>query len=108
MGYSLKITDFVGSLQYDENKEMLGATQGTAYYSAPEVLNKDYDERCDVWSIGVILYTMLAGQPPFEGDNDQEIAENIRSGQYSMKGGVWQQISDDAKRFIGRLLTYDY
>jgi calcium-dependent protein kinase len=40
---------------------------GTAYYLAPEVIAKDYDERCDIWSLGVILYMMVTGTPPFDG-----------------------------------------
>lgn len=53
---------------------------GTAYYIAPEVLNKSYDEKCDVWSCGVILYIMLSGYPPFRGSNEKEILNKIRTG----------------------------
>jgi len=78
----------------------MSTTHGTSYYIAPEVLNKSYDERCDVWSIGVILYILLSGKPPFDGDDDQEITEQVKIGKVSYNDGVWPSISKDAKELM--------
>lgn len=59
-------------------------TYGSPYYVAPEVLTGEYDEKCDIWSIGVIMYTMLAGFPPFEGANEIEIVKNVQSGIFNI------------------------
>ena len=67
----LKIIDFGTSCVF--GKEPLTEMHGTSYYIAPEILKNSYNEKCDVWSIGVILYILLSGRPPFDGDDDQEI-----------------------------------
>jgi len=81
---------------------------GTSYYIAPEVLNQTDDERCDVWSIGVLMYILLSGQPPFDGDDDAAIIEKIRVGKYSIDGKIWDNVSAEAKILIKRMLTIDY
>lgn len=105
---SLKIIDFGTSVEYDKKKEQLKQMHGTCYYIAPEVLNQTYDERCDVWSIGVLLYILLSGAPPFDGEDDAAIIEKIRIGKYNMDGKIWSKISDEAKLLIKRMLTIDY
>lgn len=66
---TLKIIDFGTSIMRKEH-EQLTNTHGTSYYIAPEVLKKKYNEKCDVWSIGVILFILLSGKPPFDGKDD--------------------------------------
>jgi len=55
---------------------------GTSYYIAPEVLFEEYDEKCDMWSIGIILYILLTGKPPFDGADDKQIIKKVRHGRY--------------------------
>jgi calcium-dependent protein kinase len=62
---------------------------GTAYYIAPEVLSGTYTEKCDLWSIGVILYVMLSGKPPFNGKTDPQILANVKKGDYVLDDYQW-------------------
>jgi len=82
---------------------------GTAYYIAPEVIKKSYNEKCDLWSCGVIMYILLSGEPPFNdsrADNDA-IMKKVEIGKYDIEQGVWKSISPEAKDLIKDLLTYD-
>ena len=58
---------------------------GTSYYIAPQVLQLDYDQKCDIWSAGVILYILVTAAPPFDGENDRQIMENVKKMQYSLE-----------------------
>jgi calcium-dependent protein kinase len=80
---------------------------GSPYYIAPEVFSEAYDSRCDLWSAGVLLYFMLSRQFPFQGKVPNEIYHNIKHGLLSFNGTAWENISDDAKDLISRLLVRD-
>ena len=80
---------------------------GTPYYIAPEVLAKRYDKSCDVWSIGIIAYTLLCGYPPFNGNDNDRILEAVRRGRYMFPSGDWSRKSRESRDFIRRLLQKD-
>lgn len=101
----IKIIDFGTSLVFDTSKP-LDEKLGTPYYIAPEVLNKSYNEKCDIWSCGVITYIILSGMPPFNGQTDQEIMKKVKLGKFSFSDPCWAGLSDACKDFISKLLTY--
>jgi len=80
------------------------APNGTPYYIAPEVLKGSYTTQCDNWSMGVVLFIMLSGKPPFGGKSNKEIIDNVLKGEYSFKNPVWENISDNAKDLLAKLL----
>lgn len=82
-------------------------THGTPYYIAPEVIKENYNEKCDVWSCGVIMYILLSGVPPFNGSDDDEIMEKVQQGKFSFKKAIFSKVSDAAKNLIKRMLTKD-
>jgi calcium/calmodulin-dependent protein kinase I len=104
----VKITDFGLSKFFDEQSAVMKTSCGTPGYIAPEVLKmKGYDKQCDVWSLGVIIYILLCGFPPFYADNDAQLYEKIKKGQYEFLRPYWDPISDNAKALIRRMLTVD-
>jgi len=103
----IKIIDFGLSRHKDTDDTMMKTKVGTPYYVAPEVLRQEYTEACDVWSIGVITYILLCGYPPFYGDNDVEIFNSVRTGQFDFPSPEWDEISNSAKQFVTLLLQVD-
>ncbi|KAL6259297.1 hypothetical protein P5V15_009215 [Pogonomyrmex californicus] len=83
----------------------------TANFVAPEVLKRQgYDAACDIWSLGVLLYIMLAGYTPFRnspGDSANDILDRIGSGYIDVESGIWCHISNEAKELVKRMLHLD-
>ena len=92
----LKIIDFGTSLHFEPNKKMRNFI-GTAYFIAPEVIDKKYDEKCDIWSLGIILYIMLCGLPPFNSQVESEIYEKIKRLPVCFKGEAWKTVSEEVQ-----------
>jgi len=65
------------------------------------------NEKSDVWSCGVILFVLLSGTPPFSGKDDNEILKKAKNGKYSFDDAVWLNVSEDAKRFIKKMMEFD-
>ena len=114
----IKVIDFGTSARFvSENGQPAKLTQtfGTAYYIAPEVLNAadesqanaGYNEKCDIWSIGVILYILLSGRPPFDGKDDKEIVRKVKIGHYDLNLPEFKYVSREAIDLMKRMLTYD-
>ncbi|XP_072988536.1 calcium-dependent protein kinase 12 [Typha latifolia] len=102
----LKATDFGLSVFIEEGKVYKDVV-GSAYYVAPEVLQRNYGKEIDVWSAGVILYILLCGVPPFWAETEKEIFEEILKGDIDFKSAPWPSISHGAKDLIRKMLTQD-
>jgi len=102
----LKLIDFGLSTHFNPGQR-LSRVVGSSYYVAPEVLKKSYTEACDLWSLGVIVYMLLSGAPPFYGKNDEAIKASIVQGEYTFPHELFRDVSDEAMAFVTSLLSYN-
>jgi len=103
----LKLADFGSADTFKEGEAMRGVV-GTPHYVAPEVLaGRDYNEKADVWSCGVVLYQMLAGFLPFEGDSPVAVFEAVLRSSLRFPTRVFSSVSPAAKDLLRRMLCRD-
>lgn len=105
---SVKIADF-GFAKIVKKPNSLKTQCGTPGYVAPEILEGTlYDERADMWSVGVILYILLGGYPPFIESTQRDLFRKIRKGEYEFHEEYWGTVSQEAKDLIRSLLCVNY
>ena len=100
--FHIKVIDF-GTCEILKKKKLTEQI-GTSFYIAPEVIKNSYNEKCDLWSCGVILYILLCGSPPFYGKNEKEIFKKIIEGNFTFRYKIWNKISTEAKNLVLKLL----
>ena len=79
---TVKLIDFGMSKILQEESSLMNTKLGTPYYVSPEILNGKYDKGCDMWSIGVITFVLITGEPPFNGRNAAELFKKIKTCDY--------------------------
>ena len=103
----IKIADF-GFAAVAQSDYSLRTRCGTPVYVAPEIVRGvSYGTKVDMWSLGVIMYILLAGYPPFFSDDIFDLFECIKRGEYTFHEEHWAMVSEDAKDLIRGLLTVD-
>jgi len=100
----IKVADF-GFAKRVHTPKSLTSRCGTPSYVAPEILNSmPYDQMCDMWSCGVVLYSLLCGYTPFADDNQEAMFARVKAGDFEFYDEEWSHISQDAKDLIAGLL----
>ena len=87
-----------------ENKTRMNKLVGNAYFISPEMINGNYNEKCDIWSAGIILYFLLSGEPPFNGMNNEEVYSKIKEIKFNFPDKEWNNISNEAKDLIKKMI----
>ena len=104
--YEVKLTDFGYSKFLKKKKHnKLSGIVGTSIYCSPEVIDNLYDERSDEWSCGVLMYILLCGEPPFQGETEEEIFANVKKGYIDFSKKKFKIVSQNCIDLIKKLLT---
>lgn len=80
---------------------------GSPLYMSPEVYDGKYNNKCDIWALGVLIYHMISGTLPFKGDNLEQVQHNARRSKLKFEGKVWRKISSECKELIKNMIVVD-
>eukprot|EP00918_Siedleckia_nematoides_P054212 GHVU01118360.1.p1 GENE.GHVU01118360.1~~GHVU01118360.1.p1 ORF type:complete len:416 (-),score=70.05 GHVU01118360.1:1079-2326(-) len=104
----LKLIDFGLSKFWDaDHDEHMTSVCGSLFYMSPDTLQRCYSNKCDMWSLGVIVYMLLAGDPPFHATTNEGLRGAILKGNFRFDARPWTEVSAAAKDFVHALLTVD-
>ena len=102
----IKIIDFDTSVKLNEDGKV-GGLFGTPYYMAPELLNPEYDELCDLWGVGLIMYNLLTGTMPFPKRSDHQALEGLQKFVLNLNAHELVHVSENCKGLLSKLLKKD-
>ena len=105
--FELKLIDFGCSKIFTQYRRTFEDTIGTLVYCSPEVLKNNYNQKCDIWSCGVIMYILLCGKYPFYGSSEEEITRKILIGNFDFNDKHFENVSEIAKDLIRKCLIHD-
>lgn len=102
----IKLADFGCGHPFIPGEKCLKTLCGSPQYAAPELYTHEngYDEKCDLWSIGVVVFVLLGGYAPFDGDG-MELRRIVCEGHVEFPDEYWEEISENAKTLIKSLLV---
>jgi len=104
LNYEIKLIDFGCSKIFSKRGERKSGIIGTSIYCSPEVIDDLYDEKCDEWSCGVLMYLLLCGEPPFQGETDEEIFKKVKKCEFDFSPPQFKKVSKNCKDLIKKLL----
>ena len=105
--FELKLIDFGCSKMFTQYTRTFEDTIGTLVYCSPEVLKNNYNQKCDIWSCGVIMYILLCGKYPFYGNTEEEITKKILIGNFNFDDKHFDNVSESAKDLIRKCLIHN-
>lgn len=104
---TMKLIDFGFAQSFEPGEQSLKTKCGTPYYMCPEILKHPYNEKCDIWASGVILYLLLSGELPFYGEETPEILEKINAGKLTFQEPAWMVVDESAQALISQMCSLD-
>ncbi|CAG9321264.1 unnamed protein product [Blepharisma stoltei] len=104
----IKLIDFDFAKRIDTSLLDMNTVVGTLHFIAPEVFDRICGTPADIWSLGIVMYVLLVGKPPFRAESESEILGQIKSRTLDLNDKEYRRISSAGKDLLSKLLDFDY